>query len=623
MDDRIKTREKKKVQRLSGERMEGWLNHFSIRKKLMLLYLFCVLLPLIVTDSMIISMVVQAEVSADRSEMSNIGDALQYTIKNRLESAIALSMNIYSNRYINEFMEAEYESPLDYFNRYREFLKDSLYEASVGTSNYQIVMYAQNPGIVNGGRFWNLDSVKELDWFEHFKKANQEILIYPYYEQNVTTQRRKISIIRRMDYYHKGTGTNLMKMDMDYSGMAQSIVSAKYRFLVYICDGDTILFSNDGHGGTGKPFEVMTASMKKKAGLTKSMKLYDRVWDIYIMKKEISILEIIQNNGLLITFLVLINLLLPALLMKGINHSFTNRLHELGMTFEQGKGDELMQLPTVRGTDEIGVLMRSYNRMADRMNDLIQTVYKDKMREQEMDIARQKAELLALHSQINPHFLFNALESIRMHSLIKKEAETAAMVERLALMQRQNVDWGNDSVLLEDEIQFVEAYLELQKYRFGDRLSYRIEIDPFCRSFYVPKLTLVTFVENACVHGMENKAANGWIFVRVYQKEKSEDSEGELRMEIEDTGQGLKPELLFELQSKMREASMELIQENQRIGILNACLRLKMATDHLVQFELESEEGSGTIVTVTIPISRLKRQDETGKAGDDDPSITG
>ena len=84
--------------------------------------------------------------------------------------------------------------------------------------------------------------------------------------------------------------------------------------------------------------------------------------------------------------------------------------------------------------------MRNYNRMVARTNELIQIVYKNKIKEQEMLVERQNAELLALHSQINPHFLFNALESIRMHSLLKNEYETADMVEKLALMQRQYVE---------------------------------------------------------------------------------------------------------------------------------------------------------------------------------------
>lgn len=83
-----------------------------------------------------------------------------------------------------------------------------------------------------------------------------------------------------------------------------------------------------------------------------------------------------------------------------------------------------------------------------------------------------------MHSQINPHFLFNALESIRMHSILKQENETADMVEKLALMQRQYVEWGADCVEIEQEIEFVKAYLALQKYRFGERLNYDINISP-------------------------------------------------------------------------------------------------------------------------------------------------
>ena len=79
--------------------------------------------------------------------------------------------------------------------------------------------------------------------------------------------------------------------------------------------------------------------------------------------------------------------------------------------------------------------------MVERTNHLIETVYKSKIREQEIIVGRKNAELLALHSQINPHFLFNALESIRMHSILKQEIETADMVEKLALMQRQYVEW--------------------------------------------------------------------------------------------------------------------------------------------------------------------------------------
>ena len=86
-------------------------------------------------------------------------------------------------------------------------------------------------------------------------------------------------------------------------------------------------------------------------------------------------------------------------------------------------------------------------------------------------------------------------------------------------------------------MKFIEAYLKLQKYRFGDRLSYSVDVSPSCYDVMVPKLFIVTFVENACVHGIESKTEPGWIFVRIY------DTEDEVIFEIEDTGIGMDEEM--------------------------------------------------------------------------------
>ena len=210
-----------------------------------------------------------------------------------------------------------------------------------------------------------------------------------------------------------------------------------------------------------------------------------------------------------------------------------------------------------------------------------------------------EAQYQALQSQLNPHFLFNALESIRMRSLLKEENETADMVEKLAIMQRQYVDWGNDSVEIEQELEFVKAYLSLQKYRFGDRLNYNLEIDPECAQIRIPKLTIVTFVENACVHGIESKASPGWIFVRAYKREE------QLYIEIEDTGSGIEEQKLYQMQHDMQNADIEMLKNKKSVGMLNACLRLKMYTEDHVCFEIEGEEGVGTWITICIPMEYL------------------
>ena len=95
-----------------------------------------------------------------------------------------------------------------------------------------------------------------------------------------------------------------------------------------------------------------------------------------------------------------------------------------------------------------------------------------------------------------------------MRSVLKQEYETADMIEQLAVMERQYVEWGTDMVTIGEEKKFVEAYLRLQKYRFGDRLSYSIEIQEECAGYKIPKLSLVTFAENSCVHGLKIRRRN-------------------------------------------------------------------------------------------------------------------
>jgi ribonuclease Y len=152
---------------------------------------------------------------------------------------------------------------------------------------------------------------------------------------------------------------------------------------------------------------------------------------------------------------------------------------------------------------------------------------------------------------------------------------------------------------IEQELEFVKAYLSLQKYRFGDRLNYNLEIDPECAQIRIPKLTIVTFVENACVHGIESKASPGWIFVRVYKREE------QLCIEIEDTGSGIEEQKLYQMQHDMQNADIEMLKNKKSVGMLNACLRLKMYTEDHVCFEIEGEEGVGTWITICIPMEYL------------------
>ena len=579
-------------------KLERWMNNYKLNKKLLFLYVVCVLLPLIVTDSVVIYIALHTEEVKQQHMMENDVNAVQFSFSNSIESAASVVKAVDTNEYIDNFLNEKYESSLSYFvacNKAKNLLFNN-----IGGDSSRMTIYADNETITNGGKFSRLSSIKDEEWYQYMVQTGCNTCVYTYYDQSrspVVGAKRKILFLRRMNCYGSGC-EKVVKIELDYSALVRGLVKMNYESPIYICSDGKILYSNDGKSSsTGMDF--LPFIYEDQVGYEKEMTVYGKTLQIYALKSKTNIVDSMLQNAPLILLLVLINAVFPLTFMVAINRSLTTRIRELGQAFESVDQDRLVSIACVRGKDEIGALMQNYNRMVDRTNELIQTVYKDRLKKQEMDIARQHAELLALHSQINPHFLFNALESIRMHSIIKQEYETADMVSKLAVMTRQNVDWGEELVEIRREMEFVEAYLGLQKYRFGDRLSYQLDVAEDCRELRLPKLTVVTFVENACVHGIERKTTPGWIFVRISRDEE------ELCIEVEDTGDGMDEQTVKILNEKLQNPSIEQLKDKSRVGMLNASLRIKMLTSGNYRISIESEQGVGTMIQLRLSLEAL------------------
>ena len=580
-------------------KLERWMNNYKLNKKLLFLYVVCVLLPLIVTDSVVIYIALHTEEVKQQHMMENDVNAVQFSFSNSIESAASVVQAVDTNEYIDNFLNEKYESSLSYFVACNK-AKNLLFNNNIGGDSSRMTIYADNETITNGGKFSRLSSIKDEEWYQYMVQTGCNTCVYTYYDQSrspVVGAKRKILFLRRMNCYGPGC-EKVVKIELDYSALVRGLVKMNYESPIYICSDGKILYSNDGKSSsTGMDF--LPFIYEDQVGYEKEMTVYGKTLQIYALKSKTNIVDSMLQNAPLILLLVLINAVFPLTFMVAINRSLTTRIRELGQAFESVDQDRLVSIACVRGKDEIGALMQNYNRMVDRTNELIRTVYKDRLKKQELDIARQHAELLALHSQINPHFLFNALESIRMHSIIKQEYETADMVSKLAVMTRQNVDWGEELVEIRREMEFVEAYLGLQKYRFGDRLSYQLDVAEDCRELRLPKLTVVTFVENACVHGIERKTTPGWIFVRISRDEE------ELCIEVEDTGDGMDEQTVEILNEKLQNPSIEQLKDKSRVGMLNASLRIKMLTSGNYRISIESEQGVGTMIQLRLSLEAL------------------
>lgn len=579
------------------EKFTRQIDNFTIRKKMIFIYIFCMLLPITLTDGVIIYTVLHTEEQLRRSELEDIADAVNYQIFYDVDTVSKVAKSIYANQYINDFLEAEYTDPLDYVIHYQQFFKDTLFQSGDMTGSSVITLYTGNGTIVSGGTVKNLDLIKASGWYQELNETDTEQMLYFAYEPDMpgtmAESERHVYFVRKMNYYGGGHSEKVLKIEMDYSTINRNLQNLNYDMPVYVCHEGKIIFSNREGENIGDPYEKF--SVPEEVEYVKESNIYGAGLEICVLRPETDLIDRLAGSLPLFLILLSINIIFPLITVLLLNRSLTVRISKLSNIFRNTEDENLVEIEDVTAKDEIGDLMRNYNRMASRIKTLVKIVYKNRIQEQEMTVARQKAELLALRSQINPHFLFNALESIRMHSVIRKERTTAEMVEKLAVMQRQYVDWEEDLVEVRQEMEIVRNYMDLQQYRFGVRLSYELDVEEECRLQKIPKLTIVTFAENACVHGIEKKTVPGWVFVRVYREN------AELCIEVEDTGSGMTEEELCSMRQKMENASIELLENEKGVGIINACLRLKMVSDGKVRFELNGEEGTGITVLIRLP----------------------
>lgn len=576
------------------------LYSMGIKQKIILFYLVCIIIPLFVADEIIAGIIFNAEKKERQGLDEGVASSIAFILESDFGTVDEIAKSVYISSGIYDFLNTRYASEYDYYLAYNNFRKNSTLWDLASLEHCKFNFYADNRTLVGGGGIQNIKVIENTDWYKDFKNSGQSKLLWIGYYKDETSNiedRKHIYLIQALDYYPRPSKEKILVFELNYDYLVNELmkISGVNEGVGFeVVEGDRIVLSSDLSDTSHEKFRIRTDD--KNIDHSIETTIYGCRMKINILKRDNYIKRAVNKYFFIVLVLVAFSFILPLLGMIFIKNIFTNRLIRLSNTVK-GYNDEHLELATdTEGSDEISLLARNYNTMARRINYLIDTVYKHQLRESESIMARQKAELLALQSQINPHFLFNALESIRMHSIIKHEQETARMIENLAVIQRQYVEWDSDIVKIKDEMNFVKAYLDIQSYRFGDRLSYSIDIEDEAYGYDIPKLSIVTFVENACIHGVEPKASKCWIFVRSYVKNDS------LYIEIEDTGIGMDEEELGQLADKMNNASIELLKKGTRVGIINACLRLKMYSKDKIKFEVSSEEAVGTIVTIQMKL---------------------
>jgi two-component system, sensor histidine kinase YesM len=261
------------------------------------------------------------------------------------------------------------------------------------------------------------------------------------------------------------------------------------------------------------------------------------------------------------------------------------RLHDVTTTITK---NDLQALVTRDNVDEITELGMSFNIMIGKIRDLLET----EKREQEN---LKKAELRALQAQINPHFLYNTLDTIIWMAEARKTDQIVELVSALSSFFRISLSKGRDWITIGEEIERTKSYLTIQKMRYRDIMDFRIEADEQVLNNTVLKLILQPLVENALYHGIKNKRGGGIIVVRAKQK-----NENEILLEVEDNGIGFTPEKLKQLLAELSDDSGEINLESG-FGIGNVNKRIRLYYGKQYGLSVQSEHYLGTCTTLIIP----------------------
>ncbi|MPY15440.1 sensor histidine kinase [Paenibacillus glucanolyticus] len=274
-----------------------------------------------------------------------------------------------------------------------------------------------------------------------------------------------------------------------------------------------------------------------------------------------------------------------------ISIRITKPIKQLTSYMNQVKTGRLDVNIDVTSPDEIGVLSRRFRNMMDTINNLI-------LREYRLEIANKTNQLKALQAQIDPHFLYNSLQSIGTLALQHNVPRIYSLLSSLANIMRYNMRNSEAKVTLQDEINHVRLYLELQKQRFRDQLEVIWQLDPESLTAPVPKMILQPIVENYFKHGMNTHAGVGLVSI---SSRISEDSR--LIVVIENNGSSIDEEELALIRSKLAAAYDHYDRNdngNDSIGLLNVLMRLNLYTNNNAELIIENALPHGVIVTLNI-----------------------
>lgn len=586
-------------------RMRLLAGRIPLMGKIFLLFIFGILFPMALQIITSYQGTLQNTQTIVHQQMSSAAERVQRTVNNSFHDASQLLIRYYSDSRLYDYFDDQYQTALDYLIAYQEVILPIVqYEIPFHSQLEGLSFYTTNKSIYNGAYVRRYEKTTDIlaDFAPQLENLGSlseqpEIRFYVGTKATQKESHRCMVLTCPMTYYRQRQGDPVMvrlDLNMEYfntllmdTGLLSNmlLVDEEGRILccanTYRMSGAYDTFSPDElpEGSVLLSFPLDSAPLTLYAYYDSGI-LNDQFWETMLHSIVYSLVGLVIASGALLI----------------IGHSLSRHTRDILAKTERlslGMFDDESFAEMPVGYDELAQIEQRINELSVQLQEYIEREYAAKLKHADLEKKVTESRLQALQSQVNPHFLFNALESIRLNALERDRQETARMIKHMARMFRYLVDWQGDIVPLHQELKFLDEYLIIQKYRFGSEFQYSIDLDEAARECLLPKLILQPLVENACVHGVEATSNQKHVKVAVR-------AEGErLIMQVSDNGCGMTAERLEKVMAQLRSG-----EQTESVGLSNVYQRLLLYYQQNFRFDISSTPGQGTVCMVDIPVQR-------------------
>lgn len=362
----------------------------------------------------------------------------------------------------------------------------------------------------------------------------------------------------------------------------------------------TMLFRN-AQGAAGSFYD--TVSGKQRLNIYSSSAKTNWKVIISIPVDELTRdVKLTRNATLLATLIIIVVALFISIILS---FALTKPLKQMIQLMKRVQNGDLDVNFLVKRRDEIGLLGHQFNRMLARIRELIQDIYR-------IEEQKKEAELHALQSQINPHFIYNTLESIRMTAELNDDVEAADMISILGKLLRYSTGELTGQTTMKQELLYVRNYVELLNCRYPGRFVLQIDVPEELNEYNIIKLVFQPIIENAAYHGLDDSKEHMHISIRC------EFTAQKLLFHIRDDGCGMDQQTLDKLKDDLKRETPHKKSINGGIGMKNVHQRVQLNYGAAYGIELFSKQGEGTDVILSLPLPTYRKESISDTEGGDE-----